>query len=358
MGAVGTAGTVGSARARRPRRTGPAASLLLVVAVALWVASIAVLPGDAGAQQRRVVVVGDSIILGAQAPLTAAFAQRGWAVTFDAAVSRSTGAGLQAIESHRPELTDSLVVSLGANDAGSPSAFRQRVQSILDTTAGVPHVYWVTVREVRDYYAPANQIVRELAAGRPNVTVLDWHGATVGATDLTSGDGLHLNGAGAGRMTQMVIDAVVAGSAMPAAAPALPPPVPDAPAPVADVPPVAPEPPPTTAAPTTSAAPDPASRADAQRGAAGAPPAAGDERAGADDGPAGEVTGERDRRGSPPRGGCCCCSPPAWRRVCGGPPIVAGAGAFVSARVSTRQCAPGLSQTTLAVGAERRYGRS
>lgn len=223
----------------RPRG---AASLVVVLVVALvsllWPSS------PAGAQQRRVVVVGDSVILGAEGPIVSSFSSRGWAVTFDAAVNRSTSAGLEAIQSHRAELTDSLVVNLGANDAGNTAAYRQRVQAILDATADVPHVYWVTIREVRDYYGPANQAVRELAAGRPNVTVIDWHAATAGATDLTASDGLHLNGGGAARMAQVVTDAVVAG-ALPAAAP------PPAPAPPAE----APTTPPTTAAPSSTAAP-------------------------------------------------------------------------------------------------------
>jgi lysophospholipase L1-like esterase len=228
----------------------------LMVALAALVLALAPWPmPSAGAQQRRVVVVGDSVILGAQGPMTSAFQGRGWAVTFDAAVNRSTSAGLTAIESHRGELTDSLVVSLGANDAGNTAAFRQRAQAILDATAGVPHVYWVTIREVRDYYAPANQVVRDLAASRPNVTVIDWHAATAGATDLTASDGLHLNGAGANRMAQVVTDAVVAGT-LPAAAPA--PVAAPAPAPAETVPPapettVAPTVPETTLAPTTIA---------------------------------------------------------------------------------------------------------
>jgi lysophospholipase L1-like esterase len=214
-------------------------------------------PGEVDAQQRRVVVVGDSVILGAQGPMTAAFAARGWEVTFDAAVSRSTSAGLDAVESHRPLLTDSLVVSLGANDAGNTAAFRERVRAILDATASMPRVYWVTIREVRDYYGPANQAVRDVAAGRPNVTVLDWHAATAGATDLTAGDGLHLNGAGAARMTQLVTDAVVTGSP-----PAAPPPPPTS-LPPATAPPTTLSPttvPPTTAPPPTTTPPTTAPR--------------------------------------------------------------------------------------------------
>jgi lysophospholipase L1-like esterase len=240
-----------SARRRR------AVALVLAAAVLAPVSALAG-PGDVDAQQRRVVVVGDSVILGAQGPMTAAFAARGWEVTFDAAVSRSTSAGLDAVESHRPLLTDSLVVSLGANDAGNTAAFRERVRAILDAAASVPRVYWVTIREVRDYYGPANQAVRDVAAGRPNVTVLDWHAATAGATDLTAGDGLHLNGAGAARMTQLVTDAVVTGSP-PAAAP----PPPPTSLPPTTAPPTTPSPttvPPTTAPPPTTTPPTTAPR--------------------------------------------------------------------------------------------------
>lgn len=220
------------------------------VAVALLVVGV-LAPSPVAAQQRRVVVVGDSVILGAKAPITSSLAGAGWAVTFDAAVSRSTAAGLAAIESHRSELTDSLVVSLGANDAGNTASFRQKVEAILDATANVPHVYWVTIREVRDYYGPANQAVREVAAGRPNVTVVDWHAATAGATNLTASDGLHLNAAGASRMAQVVTDAVVLGALPASAVPAPPPPAPQpTAAPPTPPPPV--EPPPTAAPETTA----------------------------------------------------------------------------------------------------------
>ena len=58
---------------------------LLVLAACLLGASVG--PGTAGAQQRRVVVVGDSVILGAEGPITSSFGGRGWAVTFDASTS-------------------------------------------------------------------------------------------------------------------------------------------------------------------------------------------------------------------------------------------------------------------------------
>jgi lysophospholipase L1-like esterase len=207
----------------RSRRAAVLVSVALAVVIGPGLAAVGP-TSPAGAQPRRVVVVGDSVILGARAPMTSAFESQGWAVTFDAAVSRSTSAGLGAIESHRAQLTDSLVVSLGANDAGNTATFAGRVRAIMDATATVPHVYWVTIREVRGYYGPANQVLRDAAAGRPNVTVIDWHAATAGTTALTAGDGLHLNGAGAARMTELVTGAVIAGAASRAAPPPAAPP--------------------------------------------------------------------------------------------------------------------------------------
>lgn len=235
----------------------PARRVLAALLGTLAALATLVAPAEVGAQERRVVVVGDSIILGAEGPMVADFRNRGWGITFDAAVSRSTSAALAAVESHRAELTDSLVLSIGANDAGNTAAFRQRVAAILDATAGVPHVYVLTIREVRDYYGPANQAIRDVAAGRPNVTVVDWHAATAGDTSLTAGDGLHLNGAGAARMTQLVADAVVAGVVAPAVPPPPPPTEPPPPTTVAPPPTAAPSTvaPSTTQAATTTAAP-------------------------------------------------------------------------------------------------------
>jgi lysophospholipase L1-like esterase len=232
----------------RARRAAVLVSVALAVVIGPGLAAVGP-TSPAGAQPRRVVVVGDSVILGARAPMTSAFESQGWAVTFDAAVSRSTSAGLGAIESHRAQLTDSLVVSLGANDAGNTATFAGRVRAIMDATATVPHVYWVTIREVRGYYGPANQVLRDAAAGRPNVTVIDWHAATAGTTALTAGDGLHLNGAGAARMTELVTGAVIAGAASRAAPP---PAAPPATVPPTTVPPTTvPATVPPTTAPTT-----------------------------------------------------------------------------------------------------------
>jgi lysophospholipase L1-like esterase len=197
---------VTSVRDRSLRR-----ACLAAIAVLVVVLGASCTPSSRAAG-RRVVVVGDSIILGARGPLEASLGRAGWTTSFDAEVSRSTSAGVEAVRHHGLELGDSLVVSLGANDAGNPATFRQRVDALMTAAAGVPHVYWLTIREVRPYYGPANQVLRDATRRYPNLQVVDWHGATAGSSGLTAGDGLHLTPAGARSMAFLVSAAVEAGA--------------------------------------------------------------------------------------------------------------------------------------------------
>lgn len=232
--------------------------LVALAVVAVAGALLALVGPDVGAQQRHVVVVSDSILLGAQAPCTSRLQGAGWTVDFDGAVSRSTSAGAEAVSSRSAGLTDSLVISLGANDAGNPATFRSRVDSVMAAAGAVPHVYWITIREVRPYYAPANQILRDAATRYPNLTVVDWHAASAGRDGLTSSDGLHLTPTGANALADLLAAAVTTGSApaIPAApaAPAAAAPVEAPPAPVEPAPAAVPSPAPVEA-PTTTAAP-------------------------------------------------------------------------------------------------------
>jgi lysophospholipase L1-like esterase len=192
----------------------------LTRAVAPLLVALVVLAGTlagtapAGAQQpapgtppRKVLVVGDSVILGAQNQMTQGFAGKGWSVVFDASVSRSTSAGAQAVAARKADATDALVVNLGANDAGNANLYAQRVEQVLAAAAGVPRVYWLTIREVRPYYPAANNVLREAAKRHPNLTVVDWNAAST-APGLTSSDGLHLKPQGAVAMTDAVLAAV------------------------------------------------------------------------------------------------------------------------------------------------------
>jgi len=241
-----------------PRRRSLSAALVagLVAVVVAAVTSVGVVAAGpvppAGAQQRHAVVVSDSILLGAQGPLTSRLQGAGWTVDFDGAVSRSTSAGADAVRAKGLAVSDTLVLSLGANDSGNAATFRSRVDAVMGAAAHVPHVYWITIREVRPYYAPANQVLRDAAARHPNLTIVDWHAASAGRTGLTASDGLHLSPSGASELASLVAGAVMTGTPV-VAAPQV--------APVAGVPAPSPTPapaPPGSTPPSDTAIPEPA----------------------------------------------------------------------------------------------------
>lgn len=147
----------------------------------------------------RLLVIGDSVILGTQNNIAANLPE--WDVTFDAAVSRSTAAGMDVVAAHGTDFSV-VVVALGANDGGTPGVFTPRVATLLDALGGVPHVVWLTIHEARPYYAQTNQIIRDQVAGHPNAIVADWN-AAIRPGDVGD-DGLHLTGQGSVAMAAWV----------------------------------------------------------------------------------------------------------------------------------------------------------
>lgn len=231
------------------RRARAALLGVVVVVLGLTAGVLGAPAGPASAQPRRVVVVGDSIILGAQTAIAETFGQIGWELIFDADVSRSTAAGAAAVGAHAAELTDTLVVSLGANDSGNTDLFRRRVDDVLAAAGGTRRILWLTIPEVRPYYGPANQVLRDAAATHPNMRVVEWH---VAATNpgMTAADGLHLTPGGARAMAFLLMGAAVTEDPVPALVPppAEPTPTEQPPAPATEPPPT--EPPPTEPPPT------------------------------------------------------------------------------------------------------------
>jgi hypothetical protein len=235
--------------------------LAALVTAALVAAVVALGAAPARAQPRHAVVIADSILLGAQHQLVGRLQGAGWTVDFDGAVSRSTSAGAEAVRARAGSLVDTLVISLGANDSGNPATFRQRVDAVMAAAGGVPRVYWLTIREVRPYYGPANQVLREAAARYPNLQLIDWHAASAGRSDLTASDGLHLKPSGAEALADLIASTVLSGAPVAATPPAAPPPPPtsvvvDTTAPPPDAAPTEPAPPPAQATSDPAGSPD------------------------------------------------------------------------------------------------------
>ena len=147
-------------------------------------------------------LVGDSIMLGAGPQLIEALTAAGFTPVVDAQESRSTSQGADHVRFLAASGMDAIVVMLGANDAGDPQTYRNRVKEVVAAADGVPRIYWMTIPETRDYYPAAKQLVAEELAARPGGEVLDWN--SVLADGLTSGDGMHLKPQGATAMAGFV----------------------------------------------------------------------------------------------------------------------------------------------------------
>jgi hypothetical protein len=188
---------------------------LTATALSVLLATLTGLPGAADGtpayppqRPTRVLVLGDSVMKGAEASVIAALPGR--EVVFDAEVNRSTGAGADVV-AQRGADWDVAVVLLGHNDGGSPGAYQPAARSILDQLKGVPYVSWLTIHEVRPYYPDVNHFIAGLQGDYPNLHVGDWNAVANAHPEGVSGDGLHLNGTGADLMAGLVADQVEAG---------------------------------------------------------------------------------------------------------------------------------------------------
>lgn len=182
------------------RRVGTVVALSVTLTLALPLA-VAVAPAAHGStadpmigdRSTRVLVVGDSVLEGAATTIPGALPWR--EVVVDTEVSRSTSRSVDAALAHGTDW-DVVVVLLGHNDGASPSAYQPAFRRLFDAFAGSPRIVALTIHEVRPYYPTVNAFLRDEAALRPNLRILDWNAVATAHPDATAGDGLHLSPSG------------------------------------------------------------------------------------------------------------------------------------------------------------------
>ncbi len=189
---------------RRPAAVIAAATVALMAAV-----SLATVPERADAfppvRPTRVLVLGDSVMKGAAAQYAAQLPGR--EVVVDAEVNRSTGQGADVVARLGTDW-DVVVILLGHNDGGTPSAYQPAARRLLDQLAPVRRVSWLTIHEVRPYYPDVNRYIAGLQADYPNLRIGDWNAVADAHPDALAADGLHLNGQGAELMADLVANQV------------------------------------------------------------------------------------------------------------------------------------------------------
>ncbi len=178
---------------------------------------------------QRVVLVSDSVGLGAATALPAAFGP-GW----DVNVIGTPAHFVEMLESvHvRPQLAanpqmfgDHVVIAGGYNyPYWDPARFDRSIDSMIATltAAGVGHVYWVTLREVKPefvstsawnqvqpyywYFPTVNDHLERALDRHPNLTLIDW--AEAADRPGITYDAIHLNPTGAALYSSLIVQAV------------------------------------------------------------------------------------------------------------------------------------------------------
>ncbi len=218
--APSTVGNVGRLPDELPSRTAPSSPTTSDRGYAPYVttdddepagAELTWAPGRAGerADGNRRLVLGDSILESTTTRYGGEMCDRlnphGWAVEIDAENGRDAGVGLDVLEDRLEtgEDWDAAVVMLGNNYRDDPEELDEQLGQILDLLAPAP-VLLLTVTEFESEQAVVNFVIRNVAAERENVRVLEWSERTRHDDSLTGPDGLHLSEDGKVALVAMV----------------------------------------------------------------------------------------------------------------------------------------------------------
>jgi hypothetical protein len=210
-----------------------------LAAVLVATSSLAASDRPAGAEipppSRRVYMITDSVGLGAENAMAAAFGS-GWQFTLDGDAGEFTETLESKYVRRRMAETPSVfgdyaVVAAGYNyPYWDPARFDRSIDAMVRTLieAGVKHVFWVTLREIKPqyispgawrqiqpyywYFPTVNDHLEQALARNPSLSLIDW--AAVGDQPGLTYDAIHLNTQGAALYSaisrQAVIDATTA----------------------------------------------------------------------------------------------------------------------------------------------------
>jgi hypothetical protein len=157
----------------------------------------------------RLLVVGDSLAEGTEAPLSRLLSD--WRIRTSAYTGRPTADGVSEITG-TANIPSVLVVSLGTNDDPSAtSTFQGQVEAVLEAAGPSRCVVWANI--VRPpyggvSYAGYNRVLERLSASNPNLIVVDWVGITQSQPGLLAPDGVHATPDGYAVRAQAIASAI------------------------------------------------------------------------------------------------------------------------------------------------------
>jgi len=193
-------------------------------ALAALVLLLLAVPAAGAKSQLRVTFVGDSVPASLDyVPSARAVIRRGMSLTLDLKVCRRLVAtscpykgkapttALQAVRSYGRSLGDVVIVDVGYNEDGR--GYTEGIDEVMNAalSQGAKCVVWVTLRETRAVYRPANMAIRSAARRWPQLLVADWNSYSAGKPWFRK-DGLHLTPAGADVLAGFLRGYVMQGS--------------------------------------------------------------------------------------------------------------------------------------------------
>jgi lysophospholipase L1-like esterase len=166
----------------------------------------------------RVVVVGDSLTVGAEENLRRLAELHGFTLELSAAIGRQIQSGVEELRRLDAPSAELVVVALGTNDAAQPgfdgAVAAERIDEALAATGGAP-VAWVNVYRdpgtaAGDAAQVFNAALLEAASRHATLTTLDWAAFVRTHPDVMADDRVHHTWEGYVARSRWLRDEIVA----------------------------------------------------------------------------------------------------------------------------------------------------
>ena len=155
---------------------------------------------EAGGPVYEPLLIGDSVSLGAEAAFYETFPYG----HLDSVVSRNIWESPYGDYLEDDSVGEFVIFCLGTNNA----VVDGQIDDLLADVADDKWVIMVNNRSTTDWVGSTNDTITRAPERHPNVTVVDWHGASAGHPEYFAGDGTHLTAEGARAYVDLIQEAV------------------------------------------------------------------------------------------------------------------------------------------------------